>query len=123
MSTGHPRVAGFVDDHPGTTRILCPYCGCLHIHGRSPGNRVPHCGDKRNLPEYEIVLIDIPVPIEVLRINREAQRIHKILRNRRCSPCRDKSNKPDLSYKEEIEGLAAEARSLNKQILAEVSYE
>ena len=119
MSTGHPRVAGFVDDHPGTTRILCPYCGCLHIHGRSPGNRVPHCFNKKDLPEYCIELVGIPVPREALKIDQEARRLHRVLQNRRCSPCR---NKPEKSYKEEIKGLAAAARELNGQILTEVAH-
>ncbi len=119
MNENHLKVPGFLDDNPGTTRILCPYCGCLHIHGRSPGNRIPHCFNKKDLPEYCIVLVDFPAPGEAVRIDREARRLHKILRNRRCSPCRDKSNKPDLSYKEEIEALAAEAKALNERILEE----
>ncbi len=124
MNIGHPRVVGFVDDSPGTTRILCPYCGCLHIHGRSPGNRIPHCcSDRKDLPEYDIVLVDISASAEAIKIDQKARRLHRVLQNRRCSNRITGSSKPDTAYEQEIAVLAAEAKALNGRILEEVSYE
>ncbi len=117
----HISVPGFIDD-PTTVKVLCPYCGCLHIHGRSPGNRIPHCFNKKDLPEYCIVLVDFPAPGEAVRIDREARRLHKILQNRRCSPCRNKPPETDTAYLQEIAAMAAAARSLNEQILTEVAH-
>ncbi len=111
MNTHHIKVPGFLDDHPGTTtKILCPYCGCLHVHGRSPGNRIPHCENRDGLPEYRIILTDVSLPPEALRVGRKARRLGR------------HSNKPDIAYEEEVEGLAAEARELNGQILTEVAH-
>ncbi len=122
MAIKHPRVPGFLDDNPSTTRILCPYCGCLHIHGCSPGNRIPHCFNKKDLPEYCIELVRIPVPREALKIDQEARRLHRVLQNRRHSNRITGSSKPDIAYEEEVKGLAAAARSLNEQILTEVAH-
>ncbi len=99
-TTKHPQVAGFLDDHLGTIRILCPYCGLFHIHGRSPGNRIPHCIDKKGLPEYTIILVGIPAPGEASAIDRKARR-DRVFQNH--TP-------------------AAAARELNGRILAEVAH-
>ncbi len=116
----HPQVPGFPDDpFSETARVLCPYCGLIHTHGRSPGNRVPHCWGKQNLPEYCITLVDILLPDEGLKIHREAKRLHKILRSRRSASCRNKlPKKPDLAYEQEIADLAVAARELNCRVLA-----
>jgi len=123
MNEKHPKVPGFLDDYAGTTRILCLYCSRLHRHGRSPGNRVPHCGDGKDLPEYDIVLVDISLPIEAVRIDREARRLHKVLQNRRHSIRITGSSKPDTAYEQEISDLAEAAGEFNERILGEVSHE
>ncbi len=117
----HISVPGFIDD-PTTVKVLCPFCCRLHIHGRSPGNRIPHCGDRKDLPEYTIILVRIPAPGEAVRIDREARRLHRVLQNRRHSNRITGSSKPDAAYLQEIGALAAAARELNGRILAEVRH-
>ena len=56
-----PRITGYADG-PISIWVCCPFCGCLHTHGRGtrgnpvPGHRLSHCVDMQALSNgYEIV--------------------------------------------------------------------
>lgn len=117
MIEKHPKIPGFIDDYPSTTRILCPHCACLHRHGRGPGWRVPHCGQPGKA-EYYIALVDRNVPQEAVQIDREARRRTRVLRNRRFANYRNRPQKPDILYETELAYLASSARELNRRVLA-----
>lgn len=54
--------------------VFCPFCRCLHYHGRLPGHRSPHCMTKEISPGYILVPINRPLPAEAKTLDRRRRR-------------------------------------------------
>lgn len=54
--------------------VFCPFCRCLHYHGRLPGHRSPHCMTKEISPGYILIPTNRPLPADATQFGRRGRR-------------------------------------------------